>query len=112
MWPIAKDGSWTRRHYRFTTMPDWEVVRDGHQKRTYFRDAQTGQTCPHQPPVDQEVGVQTQVESSRHLEGGAWDILLESVSELSDSQRAKILLAAHVVMEGIRHPCGSLSERS
>ena len=112
VWPIAKDGSWTRRHYRFTTLPDWEVVRDGQQKRTYFRDAQTGLTRSHRPPVDQEVGVQTQVESSRHLEGGAWDILLESVSELSESQRAKILLAAHVVMEGIRHPCGSLPERS
>ena len=112
VWPIAKDGSWTRRHYRFTTVPDWEVVRDGQQKRTYFRDAQTDQTCSLRPPVDQEVGVQTEVEGSWYLEGVAWEMLLETVSELSDSQRARILLAAHVVMEGIRHPCGSFSERS
>ena len=91
---------------------DGEVVRDGHQKHTYFRDAQTGQTCSHRPPVDQEVGVETQVEGSRYFEGVAWEMLIESVSELSDSQRARILLAAHVMMEIIRHPCGSLSERS
>lgn len=104
MWPIAKDGSWTRRHYRFTTLPDWEVVRDGYQKHNYFRDAQTGQTCSHRPPVDREVGVETGVEGSRSLEGVAWEMLLESVFDLSDSQRARILLAAHVVMEIIRHP--------
>ena len=111
VWPIAKDGSWTRRHHRFTALPDWEVVRDGHQKHTYFRDAQTGQTCSHPPPVDQEVGVETEVGASSYLEGVAWEMLLESVSELSDLRRAKILLAAHVVMEMIRHPWGSLSQR-
>ena len=104
VWPTAKDGSWTRRHYRFTTLPDWEVVRDGYQERTYLRDAQTAQTCTHRPPDEQEVGVQTEVEGPQLLEGVAWDMLLQSVCDLSDTQRARILLAAHVVMETIRHP--------